>query len=75
MSIVTISSGYRIVIPRDVRERLGLKPGQQVQVLPLEGRIELIPLRPIEAARGFLRGIDTTVSRDEDRMNAELDLP
>ncbi len=75
MSIVTISSRYRVAIPRDVRERLGLKPGQQVQVLPLEGRIELVPLRPIEAARGYLRGIDTTVPRDEDRMNAELDLP
>ena len=75
MSIVTISSRYRIVVPRDARERLGLKPGQQVQVLPLEGRIELVPLRPIEAARGFLRGIDTTVPRDEDRLNPELGLP
>lgn len=75
MSIVTISSRYRIVIPRVVRERLGLRPGQQVQMLPLEGRIELIPLRPIKAARGFLRGIDTTVPRDEDRLNAELGLP
>lgn len=75
MSIVTISSRYRVAIPRDVRERLGLKPGQQVQVLPFKGRVELIPLEPIEAARGFLRGIDTTVTRDEDRMNAELDLP
>ncbi|WP_428275765.1 AbrB/MazE/SpoVT family DNA-binding domain-containing protein [Candidatus Palauibacter sp.] len=67
MSIVTISSRYRIVIPRTVRERLGLKPGQQVQVLPFKGRVALIPLEPIEAARGFVRGIDTTVPREGDR--------
>lgn len=75
MSIVTISSRYRIAIPRDVRERLGLHRGQKVQVLPFEGRVELIPLDPIETARGFVRGIDTTVSRDEDRLNPELGLP
>ena len=75
MSIVTISSRYRVVIPRDVRERLGLRPGQKVQALPFKGRVELIPLEPIEAARGFVRGIDTTVFRDDDRLNDELDRP
>ncbi|MDE2719758.1 AbrB/MazE/SpoVT family DNA-binding domain-containing protein [Candidatus Palauibacter polyketidifaciens] len=67
MTIVTISSRYQVVIPRDVRERLGLKPGQKVQALPFKGRVELIPLEPIEAARGFVRGIDTTVPRERDR--------
>ncbi|MCY3699490.1 MAG: AbrB/MazE/SpoVT family DNA-binding domain-containing protein [Gemmatimonadetes bacterium] len=67
MSIVTISSRYQVVIPRDVRERLGLKPGQKVQALPFKGRVELIPLEPIEATRGFVRGIDTTVPRERDR--------
>ncbi|MCZ0933664.1 MAG: AbrB/MazE/SpoVT family DNA-binding domain-containing protein [Gemmatimonadetes bacterium] len=67
MSIVTISSRYQVVIPRDVRERLGLKPGQKVQALPFKGRVELIPLEPIEATRGFVRGIDTTVPREGDR--------
>ena len=68
MSVVTISSRYQIVIPRDVRERLGLRPGQKVQALPFKGRVELIPLEPIEAARGFVRGIDTTVPREGDRV-------
>lgn len=31
-------------------------------------RLELIPLEPIEAARGFVRGIDTGVPREEDRV-------
>jgi len=55
------------VIPRAVRERLKLSPGQKVQALVYDGRVELIPLRPARALRGFLRGIDTTVERDADR--------
>jgi bifunctional DNA-binding transcriptional regulator/antitoxin component of YhaV-PrlF toxin-antitoxin module len=50
-----------------VRERLNLSPGQKVQALVYDGRVELIPLRPAKALRGFLRGIDTTVARDADR--------
>lgn len=68
MSIVTISSRYQVVIPKDVRERLNLKPGQKVKAIPFRGRIELIPLDPIESVRGFLRGIDTSVLREEDRV-------
>ena len=67
MSIVTISSRYQVVIPKDVRERLKLKPGQKVQAIPFKGRIELIPLEPIENTRGFLKGIDTSVPREADR--------
>ncbi len=68
MSIVTISTRYQVVIPRDVRERLELKPGQKLQALPFKGRVELIPLGPIERARGFVRGLDTSVPRDGDRV-------
>ena len=67
MTIVTLSSRYQIVIPRDVRERLALRPGQKVQALPFKGRVELIPLDPIEGARGFVRGIDAAVRREGGR--------
>ena len=67
MDVVTISPKFQVVIPRTVRERLNLSPGQKVQALVYEGRVELIPLRPAKALRGFLRGIDTTVPRDPDR--------
>ncbi|WP_420633785.1 AbrB/MazE/SpoVT family DNA-binding domain-containing protein [Candidatus Palauibacter sp.] len=68
-----------MVIPKDVRKSLRLKPGQKLQVLPFNGRMELIPLESIEAARGFLRGIDTTVPRDapsegHGRATRDLDL-
>jgi len=44
MTVVTISSRYQVVIPKDVRERLDLKPGQQVEAIAYKGRIELVPL-------------------------------
>ena len=68
MTVVTISSRYQIVIPKDVRERLDLKPGQQVDAVPFRGRVELIPVEPVESMRGTLRGIDTTVPREDDRL-------
>ena len=68
MEITTISPKFQIVIPRRIRESLGIRPGQKMQVILYEGRIELIPVKPIREARGFLQGIDTTVEREPDRI-------
>lgn len=68
MDVVTISPKYQVVIPRAVRERLNLAPGQKMQALAYDDRVELIPLRPAAALRGFLKGIDTAVERDGDRV-------
>lgn len=65
---VTISPKYQVVIPKDIRNRLKLIPGQKVQAILYEDRIELIPVRPIKKMRGFLKGIDTEVAREEDRF-------
>ena len=67
MTAVTISPKFQVVIPRDIRESLGLQPGQKIQVLQYENRIEFIPVRPIEQMRVFFKGIDTTVEREPDR--------
>jgi AbrB family looped-hinge helix DNA binding protein len=67
MASVTISPKFQVVIPKAIREKLNLSPGQKVQAIAYEGRIELIPLRPIREMRGFLKGIDTTVEREADR--------
>lgn len=64
----TISSKFQVVIPKQVREELGIEPGQKVRVIPYMGRIELIPIEPISEGRGFLAGIDTTVEREPDRV-------
>jgi len=68
METVTVSPKFQVVIPRAVRQSLGLKPGQKIQVILYGNRIELIPLKSIKKTRGFLIGIDTTVSREEDRQ-------
>lgn len=68
METTTVSTKYQVVIPLRVRRALGIRPGQKVQVIPYEGRIELIPLEPMKKARGFLRGIDTRIEREPDRL-------
>lgn len=54
MTVVKVSSKYQVVIPKDVRERLGIEPGQEVEVFSIAGRVELVPVEPIEDLRGFL---------------------
>ena len=67
-SMVTVSPKFQVVIPKQVRESLGLRPGQKIQVLQYEGRVEFIPVKRIKDMRGFLKGLDTTVTRDKDRL-------
>jgi AbrB family looped-hinge helix DNA binding protein len=68
MNTLTISPKYQLVIPKAIRELLGLKPGQKVQAIAYNNRIELIPVQPIRRMRGFVRGLDTTVEREDDRV-------
>ena len=68
MGTVTISPKFQVVIPKAIREELGLLPGQKVQAIVYGERIELIPVRPITEMRGFLKGIETTIDREADRL-------
>ena len=63
METLTIFRNFQLVIPKGIRERLGLSPGQKLQAILYGDRVELIPLQPAKRLRGFLRGIDTTVHR------------
>ncbi len=66
MAVVKVSPKYQVVIPQKIREALGIEAGQKVQALQYMDRVEFIPVKPAKAMRGFLRGIDTDVPRDED---------
>jgi len=68
VAVVTVSPKYQVVIPQRIREALGLKPGQKIEALQYLDRVEFIPVRPIRAMRGFLKGVDSTVPRDRDRV-------
>ena len=68
MTAVTVSPKYQIVIPKEIRESMGIESGQRIQILTYQNRSELIPLQPIRKMKGFLKGIDTTVARDDDRV-------
>jgi AbrB family looped-hinge helix DNA binding protein len=68
MDAVTISPKFQVVIPKEIREKLQLQPGQKVRAMVYDGRIELIPIKPMKKMRGFLKGIDTALPRDEDRL-------
>lgn len=75
MEVVTVSPKYQVVIPLSVRRSLGLKPGQKVQVVLYDNRIELIPIVPVKKMRGFLKGIDTSIKRDDDRVRTSSTHP
>ena len=67
-AVVTVSPKFQVVIPLAIREALGIRAGQKIQAIQYQDRIELIPVRPMRKARGMLRGIDTSVPRDDDRV-------
>jgi AbrB family looped-hinge helix DNA binding protein len=68
MATVIISTKYQVVIPKKFRESLKIRPGQKIQILEYDGRLEFIPLRPMKSMRGSLKGMDTTLKRDADRV-------
>lgn len=68
MTSVTVSPKFQVVIPKDIRDAVGIVSGQQIQMLAYGNRIELIPIKPMREMKGFIKGIDSDVARDEDRL-------
>ena len=67
MAEVTVSPKFQVVIPKEIRESMGIVSGQKVRMIKYKNRIELIPLKSMNERKGFLKGIDTEVHRDDDR--------
>jgi AbrB family looped-hinge helix DNA binding protein len=68
LETVTVSAKYQVVIPRAIRRSLGIQPGQKMQVFLYDNRVEFVPVKRMRQMRGFLKGIDTTLERDADRV-------
>jgi AbrB family looped-hinge helix DNA binding protein len=68
MRTITISSKYQVVIPKDIRDSIGLKAGEKLEVITYGSRIELVPVQSIKRLKGKFKGINTTIAREEDRV-------
>ena len=68
MPSVTVSPKFQVVIPRPIRDHLNLRPGQKMQVIEYQDRVELIPEKDITELRGFVKGINIDFDREGDRI-------
>ena len=68
MNTVTLSHDYQLLIPKEIRETIGLEAGVSFEIIPYNNRIELIPIKPIRELRGIFKGIDTNIIREDDRV-------
>ncbi len=62
--VVSVSPKYQVVIPRQVREELGIKPGERFMVLAYGGQIRLVRQISLASARGMFKGLDLSDPRD-----------
>lgn len=65
---ISLSSKFQVVIPKKLRESLKLRSGMKIELIPYEHRIEMIPIRPLSSLFGSLKGMDTSIQRDMDRL-------
>jgi AbrB family looped-hinge helix DNA binding protein len=68
MNTVTVSSKFQVVIPKEIREDIGLKVGTIMEVITYGTRIEFIPIQPIKNLKGIFKGLNTDIDREEDRL-------
>jgi AbrB family looped-hinge helix DNA binding protein len=68
MPVVKVSPKFQVVIPKEIRENSGIKAGSKMEIFIYDGRIELVPLKPIRNLKGSLPGLDTNIDRDSDRI-------
>jgi AbrB family looped-hinge helix DNA binding protein len=69
METTTLSTKYQLVVPRRIRERMGLLPGTKLTVLEKGGVLYLVPERPLRSRRGLVRGTSPRGLREKkDRL-------
>ncbi|MBI2066598.1 MAG: AbrB/MazE/SpoVT family DNA-binding domain-containing protein [Deltaproteobacteria bacterium] len=72
MTYTSVSPKYQVVIPKVVRERLQVKPGQKLIVYERGGIIHLIPTVPLKKLRGMLKGSGVTLEGLRDKSDRPL---
>ena len=64
MHALILSPAFEVIIPKHIREAMNLHPGTAMQVMQYGDRIELIPAKPMQEARGMLMGLNTDFERE-----------
>ncbi len=65
MTRVTVSPKFQIVIPKELRQKLRLRPGQKMTLLEREGILTAIPDLPPEKYRGIVKGMSPAGVREK----------
>ncbi|HEY2069470.1 MAG TPA: AbrB/MazE/SpoVT family DNA-binding domain-containing protein [Rhizomicrobium sp.] len=61
----TITAKGQTTIPKELRDKLGIKPGDKVRFfIDSRGGLAMLPVKPVTALRGMLKS-DRTVSIEE----------
>jgi AbrB family looped-hinge helix DNA binding protein len=68
MNTVTVSSKYQVVIPKEIRDTIGLDIGTIMEVISYGTRIELVPIQSMKTLKGIFKGMNTVIEREEDRL-------
>jgi len=68
MNTVTVSSKFQVVIPKEIRENIGLQVGTTMEIITYGSRIELVPIQPMKSLKGIFKGINTEINREDDRI-------
>ncbi len=64
MQSVTVSPKFQVVIPKDVRSKMGIMSGEKLQIINYDDRIELVRAKAVRETRGFLKGLDSSFERE-----------
>jgi AbrB family looped-hinge helix DNA binding protein len=74
MATMTVSSKGQVVLPADIRRRLGLMPGAQMEIIEEPDGVRLVVARPIKASSiAACAGMVTASSKGKARNLADFD--
>lgn len=65
MNTVVVSSKFQVVIPKEIRENIGLQAGTTLEMICYGNRIELVPIKSIKSLKGIFKGINTEIVREK----------
>ena len=74
MSSATVSSKFQILIPKDVRESMNLKPGQKLDFIQIGGTLRVVPQRSMKDLFGIAAHIKEPFERDRSDLDADPEL-